>query len=280
MPKETDPLPRRDFLKRAAQAAAAAAVSGGIARAAAPQNDKAALADNLPTRAFGKTGVELPILGFGGAALPREWGNPLSLEDRVKLVRYAYDRGLRYFDTAGNYMESQTILGQALKGLRDNVYLATKVETTVAAEVRSAVEKSLKELQTDYLNAILIHGTPGLEQMNVEQAMKIHGEVVKLRDEGLTKFVGFSAHSYFEKALALVSTGGSTRNASSNCPPPQSGMYRRTSGFTSSPSACACRKRSTRTSGRFRVMRRTPQTTAHFWRSSAHERWTATRSRR
>jgi len=208
MPKETDPLPRRDFLKRAAQAAAAAAVSGGIARAAAPQNDKAALADNLPTRAFGKTGVELPILGFGGAALPREWGNPLSLEDRVKLVRYAYDRGLRYFDTAGNYMESQTILGQALKGLRDNVYLATKVETTVAAEVRRAVEKSLKELQTHYLNAILIHGTPGLEQMNVEQAMKIHGEVVKLRDEGLTKFVGFSAHSYFEKALALISTGG------------------------------------------------------------------------
>ena len=150
----------------------------------------------------------MPILGYGGAGLVKIWGNPLSLEDRVKLVRYAYDRGLRYFDTSGNYMESQTILGEALKDIRDNVYLATKVETTVAAEVRMAVEKSLKELQTDYLDAILIHGTPGIEQMTVEQAMKVHGELVKLRDERIVRFIGFSAHSYFDKALALISSGG------------------------------------------------------------------------
>ena len=74
--------------------------------------------------------------------------------------------------------------------------------------MRGAVEKSLKELQTDYLDAILIHGTPGIEQMTVEQSMKIHGELVKLRDEGITKFLGLSAHSYFDKALALISTGG------------------------------------------------------------------------
>ena len=44
--------------------------------------------------------------------------------------------------------------------------------------------------------------------MTVEQSMKIHGELVKLRDEGITKFLGLSAHSYFDKALALISTGG------------------------------------------------------------------------
>ena len=43
------------------------------------------------------------MLAFGGAALPKAWGNPLSTEDRVELVRYAYDKGVRYFDTAGNY---------------------------------------------------------------------------------------------------------------------------------------------------------------------------------
>ena len=138
----------------------------------------------------------------------RYGANPLSTEDRVKLVRYAYDRGIRYFDTAGNYMESQSILGEGLKGIRDDVYLVTKVETTDPAKVRGAVEKSLKELQTDYLDAILIHGTPGIEQMSVERAMKIHGELVKLHDEGITKFIGFSAHSYFDKALALISSGG------------------------------------------------------------------------
>jgi predicted aldo/keto reductase-like oxidoreductase len=162
----------------------------------------------IATRPFGKTGRELPILAYGGAALPKVFGNPLSTEDRVKLVRYVYDRGVRYFDTAGNYMESQSILGEGLKGIRDKVYLVTKVETTVPDKIRGAVEKSLEELQTDYLDAILIHGTPGLEQMTVEQAMKIHGELVKLRDEGITRFIGFSAHSYFDKALALISSGG------------------------------------------------------------------------
>ncbi len=123
----------------------------------------------------------------------------------MALVRYAYDRGLRYFDTAGNYMESQAILGEALKDRRRQVCLVTKVETTKPEEVRKAVERSLKELQTDYLDILLIHGTPGLQQMSVEQAMKIHAELVKLRDEKVTRFVGFSAHGYFDKALALIS---------------------------------------------------------------------------
>jgi predicted aldo/keto reductase-like oxidoreductase len=201
-------LGRREFLKRVTQAAAAGVLSTGIASGAVPKEKTIPLADAIPTRMFGKTGVKLPILGYGGAGLVKVWGSPLSPEDRVKLVRYAYDQGVRYYDTAGNYMESQSILGKALKGIRDNVYLATKVETTVPGRVRKAVEKSLKELQTDYLDAILIHGTPGIEQMTVEQAMKIHGELVKLRDERVVRFIGFSAHSYFDKALALISSGG------------------------------------------------------------------------
>ncbi len=196
---------RRNFLKTGVAAAlgSAAAGSGVVAAGESTTDPK-----QIDTRPFGKTGRKLPILGYGGAALPKAWGNPLSTEDRVKLVRYAYDRGVRYFDTAGNYMESQSILGEALKDVRENVYLVTKVETTVAARVRGAVEESLKQLQTDYLDGILIHGTPGLEQMSVQQAMKIHGELVQLRDEGIVRFIGLSAHSYFDKALALISSGG------------------------------------------------------------------------
>ncbi len=203
-----DRLGRRKFLKTVAQVATAGAVPAGIVSAGLPKENGIDAGNAIPTRMLGKTGVKLPILGYGGAALPKAWGNPLSTEDRVKLVRYAYDRGVRYFDTAANYMESQAILGEALKDVRDNVFLVTKVETTAPGWVRKAVEKSLRELQTDYLDAILIHGTPGLEQMSVEQAMKIHSELVKLRDEGITKFIGLSAHSYFDKALALISSGG------------------------------------------------------------------------
>ncbi len=198
-------LGRREFLK---STAAAAAISAGTAAAAVAKENAAKRPSTIPTRVLGKTKAKLPILGYGGAALPRAWGSPLSTEDRVKLVRYVYDSGVRYFDTAGNYMESQSILGQGLKDVRDDVYLVTKVETTDPAEVRRAVEQSLKELQTDYLDSILIHGTPGLEQMTVERAMTIHAELIKLRDEKIVRSIGLSAHSYFDKALALIDSGG------------------------------------------------------------------------
>jgi predicted aldo/keto reductase-like oxidoreductase len=193
-------LKRREFLKKTAQALTALSVCESVVAAQSSVT--------LPIRTLGKTGLKMPLLGYGGAALPTRWRNPLSYEERVALVRYAFDRGIRYFDTAGNYMESQAILGEALKDRRREVCLVTKVETTKPEEVRKAVEKSLKELRTDYLDILLIHGTPGLEQMSVEQAMKIHAELVKLRDEKITRFIGFSAHGYFDKALALINSGG------------------------------------------------------------------------
>jgi len=196
-------LGRRAFL---AAGLAAGVVSGPASAQAGDPTD--ALSSRIPRRRFGKTGRMLPILAYGGAALPRAWLNPLTTEERVELVRYAFDRGLRYFDTAGNYLESQAILGEALKGVRHEVFLTTKVETTDPGRVRAAVEASLKELQTDYLDAVLIHGTPGLEQMSVARAMEVHGALVKLRDEKIVKHLGLSAHGYFDKAMALIDSGG------------------------------------------------------------------------
>jgi len=145
---------------------------------------------------------------MGGVAITKYWGSPLSFEDNVGLVRYAYDRGVRYFDTAGNYMESEDIIGRGLNGVRDNVFLTTKVETYEPNQVRKAIDASLRKLQTDYLDCIQIHGTPGIEQMTIKQTMDIHRELVNLREEGITRFIGFSAHGYFDKIYELISTGG------------------------------------------------------------------------
>ena len=224
MPARDNELDRRDFLRRggevAATAAAAALLGAEAAAGGVPDDKRITFTDVLPTRKLGKTKVELPMLGYGGAALPKKWGNTLSDEDRVKLVRHAYDSGVRYFDTAISYTyaDSQAIIGKALKDVRDNVFITTKVDfwdtskpdgrfTKVPkGEAARQVEMNLKELQSDYIDAILIHGTPGVEQMTVEQCMEVHGELVKARDKGQVRHVGFSAHHYFAKALELIST--------------------------------------------------------------------------
>ena len=219
-------LDRRDFMKKGAQATAAVAAAAlstnvGSAHGAVPKDKDITLTNAIPTRVLGKTKVKLPILGYGGAALPKKWGNTLSTVDRVKLVRHAYESGIRYFDTAISYSygDSQAIIGEALKDVRDDVFISTKVDfwdtskpdgriTKInKGEVARQVEKNLAELQSDYIDAIMIHGTPGIEQMTVEQCMEVHGELVKARDKGLVRFVGLSAHHYFDKALALISTG-------------------------------------------------------------------------
>ena len=87
-------LDRREFIARGAQATAVAAVAAtgliaNTARGAAPKDKRITFPDALPARVLGKTKVKLPILGYGGAALPKKWGNSLSTEDRVKLVRHA-----------------------------------------------------------------------------------------------------------------------------------------------------------------------------------------------
>ena len=222
MTKRKQTFCRREFLKEAAQATTAVAVSASLASTAAPDETRVVQAESIPIRTLGRTDLKLPILGYGGAGLPKKWGNPLSLEDRVKLVRHAYDSGVRYFDTSisYSYSESQEIIGKALKEVRDEAFVTTKVDfwdrskpngriTKVDKKaVARQVEKNLAELQSDYVDAILIHGTPGVEQMTVEQCMEVQGELAKARDKGLVRFVGFSAHGYFDKALALIETGG------------------------------------------------------------------------
>ena len=104
--KTNKTLGRREFLKNAAHTAAALAVCQSITTTAAGAETPGQSVGTIPVRTLGKTGLKLPLLGYGGAALPKAWLNPLSREDRVALVRYAFDRGLRYFDTANNYLES------------------------------------------------------------------------------------------------------------------------------------------------------------------------------
>tara|TARA_Y100000031_G_scaffold122050_1_gene136771 strand:+ start:14483 stop:15523 length:1041 start_codon:yes stop_codon:yes gene_type:complete len=209
MKNERAGLSRRGFIQATA---AAAALGSSVAKGGIPKEKQIPLTGIIPEKAFGSTGHVLPILAFGGCGVVQRWGMgynaPVLPEDkRIAMVRRAFDQGVRYFDTARGYFESEAIMGQGLKPVRDQVYLATKIWAMKPEDVRPSVEASLKALDTDYADAMQIHG-PIIERLDFDATMKIHAEMVKLRDEGLFRFIGLTNHVAFEKTHALIETGG------------------------------------------------------------------------
>ncbi len=211
MSNEHQTLDRRAFLTAGA-VAAGATVLAREATAAVPSGKFKRDAGGLPTVEFGKTGRTLPVLGHGGSAMVevfiKDYGMELiSREERVKMVRDAYDLGVRYFDSARVYQESEGIMGEALEGVRKDVFLATKVAVFSPQAVRPSVEKSLEELRTDYVDAMQVHG-PVWENGGTALGMKLAEELFKMRDEGMIKYVGLTGHTRFENMYEGIKSGG------------------------------------------------------------------------
>jgi aryl-alcohol dehydrogenase-like predicted oxidoreductase len=200
-------LKRRTFLS----SSLAAAGAGVLVSHAAARQDKEGTS-SIPTRKFGKTGLTLPVLGMGGSAFVALWvksygAKLLGTEDRIAMVRKAYDCGIRYFDTARVYGESEMIFGRGLKEVRDQVFLASKVAVMDPAQVRQSVETSLKNLDTGYLDLIQVH-SPVIEKLGFEGGMKVHAELLKLRDQKMVRYIGLTTHVAFETVCKMIDTGG------------------------------------------------------------------------
>jgi aryl-alcohol dehydrogenase-like predicted oxidoreductase len=205
-------LDRRDFVKASLAAAAGATIGKGAFAAAAPAAKTITTGGAIPTRVLGKTGHTLPVLGHGGSAMVKMWGKDLGVEvqpfeERAAMVRHGYDTGIRYFDTARIYQDSENVMGAGLQGVRDNVYLCTKVTVGTPEEVRPSAEKSLEALRTSYIDCLQLHG-PVYERAGYDGAMRIAEEIGRLRDEGLCRFVGLTGHGGFDVQRRLVSSGG------------------------------------------------------------------------
>lgn len=212
MSKRMAEVRRREFLKAGLVAVGAAALGSAPARADGPVKTARTAGTAIPTKAFGKTGVVLPILGMGGSAMVKrfiaDYGVELIPEDeRVAMVRRAFDAGIRYFDTARVYGESESIMGRGLKGVRDQVFIATKVAETDPARVRKSLETSLNQLGTDRVELVQIH-SPAIERIGFAGGMKLHAELVKLRDQKMLRYIGVTTHVAFETVYQMISTGG------------------------------------------------------------------------
>lgn len=206
-----DAFDRRDFLKSGVAVAATSALVASTASAIPATKKEITYSGNIPVRDFGKTGYRFPVLGHGGSALmEREYGyykldKVPTYDERVSMIRDAYDKGIRYFDTARIYQESEQLMGDALKDVRDKCYIATKAMTFKVEDVRASVEGSLKALQMDHVDCLQIHG-PVIEQLQYDGAMKIYEELIKLRDEGLFTYIGLTGHDAFDQMYKMIET--------------------------------------------------------------------------
>ncbi len=141
---------RRDFLRTGLAAGAIVGVGGAPVRAA---GDKATEWVTL-----GKSGVKVTRLAFGTGTFSGRTQRELGQDQFTNLVRYAYDRGIRFFETAESYGEMHKMLGVALKGIpRDSYRLMSKVTTREGVDPREKINELRKLANTDYFDVLLLH---------------------------------------------------------------------------------------------------------------------------
>lgn len=147
-----------------------------------------------------KLGTTLSKVAFGGIIVANE-----NQKDANNYVAEAIDAGVNYFDVAPTYSDAEERLGPALIGKRKDVFLACKTEDRTRKGSQALLEKSLKNLQTDYFDLYQLHAVYNLA--DVEKTFGPTGSFetyVKAKEQGYIKHIGFSAHST-EAALALMS---------------------------------------------------------------------------
>ena len=151
---------------------------------------------------IGKTGLEVYRLGFGGIPITR-----LASNEAAGLVRYCFDQGITFFDTANAYGDSEPKIGSALQDVRKQVTLATKTLERDAAGAMGQLEKSLEHLKTEHIDIYQIHN---ISYHEVLEKVLGHGgayeALVQARDQGKIGHIGFSSHN-LDIAVKVCRTG-------------------------------------------------------------------------
>jgi len=152
----------------------------------------------MEQRAYGRNGDRLTVIGFGAIVVMNE-----PQETANRFVAEALDAGIDYFDVAPGYGDAQDRLGPALEGRRNGVFLACKTARRDGAGARAELEDSLRKLRTDRFDLYQFHAVSTPE--DVAQVLAPGGALEafrKAQEEGLVRYLGFSAHSE-EAAEAL-----------------------------------------------------------------------------
>jgi predicted aldo/keto reductase-like oxidoreductase len=176
-------ISRRQFLEAAAAGAVVAPSLG------------AGAASGIPSRPFGKTGMEVSVLGFGSGS------RFLMYEDEdqaLEALNRAIDSGITYIDTAHSYGngKSEERIGKLMKTRRKDVKLATKLSARKADDARRQIELSLKRLQTDRLDVLHIHALQDQADLAaIEAPDGVLKALYEAREQKIARAVGITCHA-------------------------------------------------------------------------------------
>jgi len=205
--RKMTPCTRRRFLRNAALAATAVTVPAFA--------QKRSATDWVP---LGNSGVKVTRLAFGtgthGGRVQRELGQA----QFTRLVRHAYDSGIRFFESADNYEGMHEMLAEALKGIpRDSYRLMTKFKWREAEDPKGTLDRFRKELNSEYFDIVLLHNvrTPlwptelerlrdSFSEMKDKKVMMSHGASC----HGLLPLRAFPGNNWLDVALLRVNHNG------------------------------------------------------------------------
>ena len=201
MKKQQQQITRREFLQRlglGAGTAVAMSVLGPL-RALAQSDKKDEAQNRMTYRVQHGSGEQISLLGFGMMRLPKD-------QDEVnRLVDYAIEHGINYFDTAPMYMggQSEVLTGNALsRHPRDKYYVATKMSNQNQRlwdfnESKNLYEQSFERLKVDYIDYYLLHSIGGGGMDTLKRRFLDNGLLdflMKEREAGRIRHLGFSYH--------------------------------------------------------------------------------------
>lgn len=206
---------RRDFLKTGLMA-------GGLAVAGSrPLWAERQTATDWVT--LGRSGVKVTRLAFGTGSFSGQVQRDLGQDGFTRIVRYAYDHGIRFFETAESYTEMHRMLGVALKGIpRDSYRIMSKVTTRGGVDPQEKIDELRKLANTEYFDIMLLHWQhaatwptdsarwqDGILEAESKKAVLSHGASV----HGLPALRQFPGNKWLNVAMIRVNHKGASMDA-------------------------------------------------------------------
>ena len=202
MLRDRQDLSRRELLRVAGIAGVGSLLSGRMTTGAEPEEPATRSADEItvPTRPFGKTGVEVPILSLGGT---------FDIPNNQLMLKQAIQWGITYWDTAYSYGGGNSERGIGMyfeknPDDREKIFLVSKAKKHDPEGMSENLQTSLERLKTDYIDLYFLHSVKRISEI-AKRAEQWRAWAEKAKADGKIKLFGFSTHSNMDGWLAAAS---------------------------------------------------------------------------